>query len=728
MLASGDAGPSRSAALVFSTGFPDPRNYPSSDRFRRALNKNSLEAEGLTWVHDNGPQRNIPDPGEVRVNDEYLTRYGVTSAYPAPFTPALHRQLSAAFATRADYYLEVQNAIPEAFRHIYISNSDLRASLSPIARTAADRAARELGPLMNELYLLQSNPRLPEYLEQLKRDVSRSDIIAGAWEMITHTMTDHCPVPFHTDERDCSLYPIPPDYPAINGMLPWNLTPTDWRLITWAYKKHATLADPVFRPDTVVEWAGSEKPFAVFERLYPLVERLDTIDAELAKSDLPAARKKELEAKRTSLERKMKPALKGLVGSLTSTPLPLHPLFADVSRRIADKADEIAQSLAQAHPDVARHLVAVGRYFRSGSNTDAWEVLRTIIEQEAGEFRIAVSPGTESYWADNTKFAALMWVGIVDRQAQAAVQGFASKMMVDADRLAVEKTTYKGEPSKKGQDTVVVDTMNMLSYAGFLRGFPHGTPGGWNFPNFDYGVPSRKKMVMALRILELRKNAELVGELLGPYAKYVTGFGDVCFVTGHENGHFAGPSRNYPTAKGGTMGSIFGERWGWADEPKADMTSPTSLRIGLEDGTFTLDQAKEIFFTYLSWQWTRLQAEKNFERLGQSHEVGIPLEIGWWYQHGLFRLEGAGNQARPVYNLSAPDAITKEELLKWLRLGEALYLKIVDYQARGDVAGYIAEAQGIANQLPDPFITFVKTARERVKAKRPIVHFEVPYF
>jgi len=733
-------------AGMFVSNFSDPSRYPKSDTFRAAINDH-LNKVGLDWINDpNG--NNQPDPGELTVAQNYLKNYDVTKATPDLFNQEINQEVYRAFMTHASNYTQNIYKMNSEYEHRTQFPTETMAQLTKIEQAAAYKTATELGPIFNQLFILQENSQTPLYLHAFRQDLVDNNVPPEAWNFLSHIMTDSCPTPFNKTLDHCSLFPVPIDKPGVSSMLPRNMTSTDWSFVAKAYEQYDKGNTSIFRPDTVIDWSY-EKPqslVALSEKkgeLEATIQRMkeyDALCAEECSSDEKLAAEMfhpSAKAAKTRLENELKALesryLESLVGSVKALAMPLHPRFRGVCLKISEKANEIAElkikqgdqvvAFKDTNPETYDHLRAVANYFKNGSAAEAEVLMWTLMKQSEGQLRISITPGTESYWGDNTKFAAMMWVAVIDDSVKEIGEKYASVMLKGVDQVMVDNTSYKGEGDKKAALTEIVD---VIYYGGFLSAFQHGTPAGWNLPNYPYKTITDKELTVANNVLTYRKNRTLIKSLVGEYANYVTPFGTAYFVCAHENGHFVGPSRGYVTPKGDKMGAIFGERWGWADEPKADLNALSSVRIALENGSMNLERAKEIFFTILFWTMKNQIDSKDIEVIAQDHTIGNLAELGMWFEEGLFSMEpkpDGGYMAK--INMSAADKVSKEELLGWLRKGEALEKRIVELQSLGAKDDYLKMAQDYVNQIPDTFVDYIKASRAENKVSRGFLRFRM---
>lgn len=373
-----------------------------------------------------------------------------------------------------------------------------------------------------------------------------------------------------------------------------------------------------------------------------------------------------------------------------------HVRLYGILRRIANL--KIDGPLA---PELHTQLLAWAEFFFTGSAKDEARAAQATIDAGMGSSRLRVHLGpSESYWDDNCKFPYVLQVGIRDTRLTQDLQAWADLFpLLEESLTGIEGYTPRRLSTRGG----FADPITQVVTGGFVASFQGAEPAGNNFPNYPYpGVEGSNRFILLESLRARTKTSRpALAALLGEEA--LQGWNSakaiVQFVTAHESGHLLGPLRDHVTPGGSKMGAVFGAHWGSADEPKADLTIAPLVRILREQNRISPEQARHQLLALLALNLgARYKGKETFfaDRL-KNHLYGNVLVIAYFVQQKALRFQNG--RFTMNYEILAQAA-------------ERLWRTIIQYQASGDVEGYLAFARDVVSSLPDDADQAILTANK----------------
>lgn len=655
----------------------DPADYPKSEGFRKNWN-DFAKKFGISWTGDpNG--NNTQEPGEIKLESNVSGLYGYRRGEPSVDRFTLGLQVALDYITYVEYPDYAKSLVGDAaaffstIKEVDTLPKIEEANLNPAERVAVFRTINELFPLLDELFVRQyGGLRLSRAVEQTKKDYAsgRWQNEQGRYLMTNWLVHGNCPGLKSFDDS-CSVLPVPQDRLLLNAMIPEGKSPEWWRGVVAAHKEAGLDDDPVLHPNI------------------PIVE-------------VP-----------------MEEDNHGLRDGLIWVPLSEHPLFRDICIKIAEKTEEIARINILGYtlrPSLRRSLLLAAEAFRNGTPENWDRALREMMEQKDGPLVIKVTAGTETYKEDNVKFLA--YGAVMLRNLSLMEEMLRHKGIVQhLDREAAALDSYDGRDIHSRQ---LIDVGWTVALSGYMISHETGTAGGWNVPESDvHGIHDIKESVSLLEFFEnepegrKRIREALLGKRLAGFAS-TRGLAYEIYL--HESGHHAGPERDYR----------FGKKWGWADEPKAD-----------------LSQAVEVINLYDRWKASGgregLNVQESLEilsgRLGRmfflfgvmptneinaiaenGHPVGWGLHIAWLKEKGQIKIrenDGYLDLDLGIDEEKCSDEELLDAVVKKVRCLKELWLKVIDYEARGDVDGYVAFAGEYLRKVPLTYQSYVKSLTKK---------------
>ena len=495
-------------------------------------------------------------------------------------------------------------------------------NLNRAERKAVELFQMEVKPPLNRIVQKQEDPSAP---------------MLGAW-LVHHGdyysqilfgrfHRDVCAEPFSSDMA-CSLAPFFPDLPAISGMM---------------------------------------GPGVTLEKFLELGKTLSPSAEELRPTTL-------LELKD---------------GKIIATPLPLHPQFREDHLELAAALEKIATLNVDGDaldPKLRDQLKKWALFFRTGKARDEAIAAQATIDagEGGGMLRVHIGP-SESYWADNTKFPYLLQVGIRNPKVMAEMsQGSDLFPELEASLAGIPSYTPRKLSTRGG----FADPIYQAITGGFFETFSSREPLGNNFPNYEgYHAEGSNRFIVMEGMEETAPQiktilSRLLDEDVSSLENHHLTYGTV----DHESGHLLGPQRSHITPSGKKMGAVFGIHWGSADEPKADLTEVVKIRLALQKGRITEEEAVSCLKGYLGWSLSnRYKGKKAFPDM-TDHYFGHLLEVGYYFQTGALSLVHGKIHA---------------DWKKLLETGHDLWRKIIAFQAAGDLKGFLDFSRETVARIPD---------------------------
>lgn len=401
-------------------------------------------------------------------------------------------------------------------------------------------------------------------------------------------------------------------------------------------------------------------------------------------------------------------------------PLPLHPDFRVAHEKLAKTLTEITALNVQGselHPKLILQLKAWAQFFTTGTAPDEAAAVQATIDagEDAGLLRVHLGP-SESYWADNIKFPYVLMVGIRDPQLAAILAEKQRAFFALEDSLRGIAHYAPRTLSPRGG---FADPVWFILTGGFVSTYQYGEPAALNFPNHDYpGVEGSNRIIMLEVAPSYAPQAETV--LARLLARDTSSWNSIHplmhFVTAHESGHMIGPPRSHVVPAGGTMGMAFGNHWGDADEPKADLTAVAQVSLlvrqqiaelqavwnQVEGLTVTREEAEDILFAALGMNLSKRYRGKDMFNDGKLHyhSYGHMIQVGMLFKSGALRLE---------------DDKFEVDFDRMMSAYHELWRNIIGYQASGNVAGFLAYSSGLVAEIPDEADALILAANKDMR-------------
>lgn len=506
--------------------------------------------------------------------------------------------------------------------------------LRPVERQAVQLMHDEVKPALNRIEARQQDPRADQQGAWLSR---HGDFYSRQlWQRFHHDQGAGA----QNFDPALSLLPFFPDQPPINGMLDPALTLEQFRARTASLPADAE----ELRPTTALD--------ANFEPI----------------------------------------------------PLPVHPDFRYDHLKLARALEKVAnlevegESLPVALSSQLKHWA---RFFRTGRAEDEKAAVQSTIDagEADGGLRIHLGP-SESYWPDNTKFPYLLQVGVRDPELTARLKEWQHTFPALEQSLS-DVPHY--EPRPLNTRGGFADPMYQAVTGGFIETFFGREPRGSNFPNYNYGTEGSNRFINLETLPPIVDHVQTVASRLLDeqlsQARLDRFLGDVAlFATGHESGHLIGPQRDHITPSGERMGAVFGEHWGSADEPKADLTSLEMVAMRYRAGEISRQELESVYRASLGFMLTLYPGKAPFqEGKAHNHAFGYMIETGYYFQAGALSLNG--DRIRVDYD-------------KMQTASHDLWKQLIALQAAGDREGFLALSQACVAAIPDPADQAIVRAQE----------------
>ncbi len=501
--------------------------------------------------------------------------------------------------------------------------------LTKVEQHAVELFAEKVKPLINKIEARQQRPDVAALQDYISL---YGDPIAQ--QMMAHTPYNSCLGGANAFDPICSPVAYFPDKPLFNGMISSDITEEEFKNLNKTLPKDAE----ELRPTTVLE-----------------------------KHD----------------------------GKIVAIPLPKHPAFVEDHLQLATELEAIAklqEGKQHLDPALVKQLKAWATFFRTGTAKD--EAIAAQATIDAGEskslLRVHIGP-SESYWKDNCKFPYLMQVGVKDPKIAATLSKNAKRFLAIEASLS---TIPNYQPRKISTRGGFADAIYQAVIGGFMESFAVTAPAGNNFPNYaGYHAQGSNRFILLEALLSGRAGSVASKLSNEDTTKWDLQTSVLEQVTDHESGHLLGPQRDHITPSGEKMGVVFGDDWGSADEPKADLIPIVIARL-LQQEPQTPEVAADI--------WRRVRAHFAFTlgkypgkaafATGQLHDHGFGkmLQAGYFLKEGAMTLVDTKDGKRLAIH---------DEL--WVKAGDALCRKIMAFEAAGDLKGFLAFAKEMVDAIPD---------------------------
>lgn len=370
-------------------------------------------------------------------------------------------------------------------------------------------------------------------------------------------------------------------------------------------------------------------------------------------------------------------------GAIYSTPMPTDPAFREDHQALAGALDRIAE--LDLEPALKTQCSAWARFFRTGTAQDERTAVQATIDagDAPGLLRLHLGP-SESYWPDNMKFPYELQVGVRDPDMMQDLKAWQANFpdmeasLADIPHYAPRQLDLRGG---------FADPLWMTTTGGFCQTFAAREPRGTNFPNYPYGTTGSNRFIPLDAYPPILDYSRQVSEKLLDVelpAPETDLWNEVLLATGHESGHLLGPQRDHVTPGGQHMGTVFGDHWGSADEPKADLTA---LEMASRGHSLTQDEKRDLYVANLQYMLTLYPGKREFEADHlRDHRFGFMLQTGWFFQTGALSLqEGKLHVDFPKMEEAAHD----------------LWRRIIACQAGGDLGGFLALSREAVAAIPE---------------------------
>lgn len=375
-------------------------------------------------------------------------------------------------------------------------------------------------------------------------------------------------------------------------------------------------------------------------------------------------------------------------GTIRTRPIARDPLFQKEHQTLAALMDKLARLKVggeKLDPKTRAQLSAWGQYFRTGSLQDEAKAVQASIDAGESEslLRIHIGP-SESYWADNIKFPYDLQVGVRDAKIQQDLQGWQPTCLKLEQSLA-DVPNYQPRPVKMRGG--FADPIYQAVTGGFIETFYAREVKGVNFPNYPYpGVEGSNRFMLLEAMAPVAAHAREVAEKLLDKVPDKLEETETMYAPFHESGHLLGPPRSHITPSGLPMGLVFGDKWGWAEEPKADLTVSEMLSSRARAGEITQEQKRTHLEAATNILLSFYPGKKLFEDgKATDHYYGFLLQTGYYLQTGA--LTKVGDRLH-----IDPDKIETAS--------HDLWKKLISFQAAGQVDAFLAFGNQVIQAIP----------------------------
>jgi hypothetical protein len=468
------------------------------------------------------------------------------------------------------------------------------------------RVAEPLARIANDLYAAQTSP----WSECIDGWMARHGDAASLWHyhrIRTPNLPGLLPAFIPSDVPDAALYASSvaffPRRPAYHAMLP-----ADFSEEELAHLRNFPQDHPIRLPYTVVERLTEEEASTLGEEKASLIVR--------GLGDRP----------------------------YRVTHMRFHPRysrhfeeFAEILERNADVSVD-GEAL---DPGFRDYTLRMAGCLRGG---DFLDLLRADLEQSSGNILLTFFPH-EGSWADNLKFPWMFEIGIRSRSLSETMsqRGDAFSMLEGRARGIAEAC---GAPApNRPVEPVDVERMFQLIWVyrngGFARAFPHGEPGGHDYPKIDLpGIRGHRAVVMADTVMATEERDKRYAEefLSAEDAALVTGEAMLLLTIWHEGSHgVLGNKPDTPLADGRTLGQVYANLWGRLVEPQSDAAFAVVNNWLRNGGRVTREEYDRMLRAAFIVILKRMAPpERLWEPSYDSgHEAGATMTFGWLLQTGV---------------------------------------------------------------------------------------------
>ena len=380
-------------------------------------------------------------------------------------------------------------------------------------------------------------------------------------------------------------------------------------------------------------------------------------------------------------------------GNFQSKPLALDPRFKEDHLALAKALDQVAQLHLEGQTldsKVQTQLSAWAQYCRTGDPLDEAQAAQATIDagESPGMLRVHLGP-SESYWPDNTKFPYLVQAGVSDKALKSEMEDWKSThARLEASLSDIPHYTPRPVKTRGG----FADPVFMAVTGGYAESFYAREFKGLNYPNYPYaGVEGSNRFQLQESMAQVPGQArKMAAQLLDKVPNQLDSFLNMSTIF-HESGHLLGPQRSHITPSGTPMGVVFGSHWGWAEEPKADLTVAEMISQRAQEGKISQADRRdfmECVATEILSYYSGKQGYKDGE--ATDHYYGFLLQIGYYLQTGaVTKVETPDG---PRLHLD-PDKIETAS--------SELWRKLITFESLGQKEEFLAFGNGVIEAIPE---------------------------
>ena len=646
--------------------FPLPKDPIPSNRFRERFNTVAGELGiGIEWVEDSKNPLAV-DANELVVDGFSLDKYGLNSLASASNKSVALTSIPSTYnKALADDVTSILNAVENerlaeteksANFHKWIHFEPNFSNIKPVEKEVIYAFEERVMPIIDRIEAKQQFQNFDQLKEWMDDNGGYDN---SAHFMFSRFRGDFCAGIPHNYQfggnKVCSLFPWYPDQPTINGMFTSDISLKEFKDLA----KELPSDHEFLRPTTMLS--------------------------------------------------------KDKEGKIVSTPIPLHPDFIDDHKQLATALERVARTVVDSEKldePTRKQLLAWAKFFRTGSAEDEAIAAQASIDagESKGNLSIHLGP-SESYWKDNTKFPYLLTVGIRNRGLMNEMSKTMGNFQDIEDSLSGVKHYSPREIPMRGGACEVIEA---VTTGGFIKTFPLGEPGGFNYPNYQaYKTEGTNRFVMVEGYKGDAAKPSIKNYIAVQNSIFDEPIDDidmekmvVPFIAAHELGHNLAALRDHVTPSGDKMGAVFGKHWGSADEPKADLTGIRGVWVAKQKGTATQKSIDEAVMAGRLFNFSKLYVgKKAFDKGLTDHTFGTMLQVGYAFKTGGYKYVKVNIDGKPQMRIHQDKEVYFESQAE-------LWQKIIEFQAAGDLEGFLAFAKEAVDSIPDAADKMVLEAKK----------------
>lgn len=380
-------------------------------------------------------------------------------------------------------------------------------------------------------------------------------------------------------------------------------------------------------------------------------------------------------------------------GQIQSSPLALDPRFKEDHLALATALDQIANLRLDGQtldPKLRAQMSAWAQYCRTGDAQDEARAAQATIDagEAQGMLRVHLGP-SESYWSDNTKFPYLLQAGVSDKALKSELEDWKSThARLEASLSDIPNYTPRPVKTRGG----FADPVFMAVTGGYAESFYAREFKGLNFPNYPYpNVEGSNRFQIQESMAPVPDQArKMAARLLDKVPDKLDHFLNMSTIF-HESGHLLGPQRSHVTPSGTPMGVVFGSHWGWAEEPKADLTVAEMISSRAKEGKLSLGDKRD-YMECVATEILSYYSGKQGYKDGQAtdHYYGFLLQIGYYLQTGA--VTKVQTPEGPRLHLDADKIETAST---------DLWRKLITFESLGQKEEFLAFGNAMIEAIPE---------------------------